>query len=477
MIVHHQRVDKSSINLNIILRLLKKYKIQFTFLSILLIVPLLLLFFKPAIQKINIIPKSITNSLKSSYYKITTRPNHYLSLEVSFDSLQSLRDKRTQALQTGILLTSSDDFVPADISYQDSTYAVDIRLKGDWLDQVQGDLWGLRIKTDNDQVIFGTDRFSLQPPGSRHYLNEWIFFEALKDEGVIALNYDFVHANINGEHKGIYAFEEHFTKYLLERNQRRESPILKFNEDQLWQDTAVMISMGDFGKSNRFINNELVFAPVDSFRANKIKSDPELSRLYADASAKLYAVNQNQLDPAEVFDIETWTSYLALADVFGSQHGLSWQNLRFYYNPLTALFEPIPFDSMPGNITDHLNLERNGTDLLSLLMQNTKFKTAYLQKLHQYSQDSYLDSLISTYRKDLDYYQRLIRRDNLNYTFDPDVFYQNAAYTRHLLENRQAIHVYLPSDNQEFINKLYINNLSHAPISLIKSLPDQAEIF
>jgi len=437
---------------------------------ILLLIVLSIPFFssviKPTLKAVSAVPLKFTHSIKKGYYKISTKPKHHLSLDVSFDNYQTLQKKRLEALDTGVLLTSGDDFVPAKIRYQNNSYQINIRLKGDWLDQVEGDLWGMRIKVGNDKVLFGTDKFSLHPPGSRHNLNEWIFLQAISSEGVIALNYDFVLADINGEHQGIYAFEEHFSKYLLERNQRRESPILKFNEDQLWQNAAVAIKIGDFNQSNRLNHHTLSNAFIEAFQPQKIDKDPELSRIFDLAQSKLEAVNQGQLDPIEVFDQDIWTTYLALSDVFGAQHGLAWHNLRFYYNPITSLFEPIPFDSMPGNITDALSLERTSTDIISRLMKHPSFKAMYIEKLNKFSQSSYIDSLISKHQANLDNYQRLIRRDNPNYVFNPSPFYQNAAYACYYLTTAPTIHISSLPRKIDSTQELLINNLSYMPITI-----------
>ena len=47
---------------------------------------------------------------------------------------------------------------------------------------------------------------------------------ALRREGLIALRYRFHELFVNGESFGIYAFEEHFGKRLIENNGRREGP-------------------------------------------------------------------------------------------------------------------------------------------------------------------------------------------------------------------------------------------------------------
>jgi len=38
--------------------------------------------------------------------------------------------------------------------------------------------------------------------------------------------------------------------------------------------------------------------------------------------------------------------FIAVADVWRSWHALLWRNMRFYYNPITALLEPIGYDAV-----------------------------------------------------------------------------------------------------------------------------------
>jgi len=43
---------------------------------------------------------------------------------------------------------------------------------------------------------------------------------------------------LNGQDMGVYAFEEHFDKLLIESNNRREGPIVKFSENHSGLPTA-----------------------------------------------------------------------------------------------------------------------------------------------------------------------------------------------------------------------------------------------
>ena len=50
----------------------------------------------------------------------------------------------------------------------------------------------------------------------------------------------------------------------------------------------------------------------------------------------------------DVFDINLLAKYWALCDLFNAHHGLFDTNLRFYYNPITGLLEPVHYDGDVG---------------------------------------------------------------------------------------------------------------------------------
>ena len=44
------------------------------------------------------------------------------------------------------------------------------------------------------------------------------------------------------------------------------------------------------------------------------------------------------------FDIDKWAKYFAIIDLTGAYHGSLAKSVKFFYNPTTALFEPIGYD-------------------------------------------------------------------------------------------------------------------------------------
>ena len=138
-----------------------------------------------------------------------------LKLEISFRGMQTLDARRKDALDTGLLVSSEDDFVKAKISNLTEKFNCKVRLKGDLADHWSGEKFSLRVEMKDGSLIRGMSRFSLQAPITRNHTSEWLFQQSLKREDLMGIRYEFVNLFINGRFMGIYAMEEHFSKELI----------------------------------------------------------------------------------------------------------------------------------------------------------------------------------------------------------------------------------------------------------------------
>lgn len=256
----------------------------------------------------------------------------HINIDIKFKHYQKLIQKRKEALSLGRLVTGPTSYIPAKIRHQSDTYKVKLRLKGDLPDHWSGDKWSFRIHIKGKDHLFGMRRFSLQDPTTREFEGEIIFFEALRREGVLTPRYFFVGLTVNGKYIGVMAFEEHFSKELLESQGRKESVILKFDES-LWFFNKV-------GPFDNYMNNL-----IKPFRSNRISKSKGLSRDLKTATGLLRGFANGTLSSSQVFDVELMGRYLAVSSVWGAWHPLRWRNIRFYYNSITAKLEPIAYDA------------------------------------------------------------------------------------------------------------------------------------
>ena len=103
-----------------------------------------------------------------------------------------------------------------------------------------------------DGNILNAVRFTLLLPNTRNDLNEVLGSLLLKNIGFIVPETFQVKTNINGV-RAVMLFQEVVKKELLERNNRREGPILEGDESILWGDNFIISE-----------NHELSFSRVEN---------------------------------------------------------------------------------------------------------------------------------------------------------------------------------------------------------------------
>ena len=393
-------------------------------------------------------------------------------INIKFKNFLKLEEKRNEALLIKVL--KSDKYVPANIIFGDKKVNVNIRLKGDLLDHLEGKKWSFRIKTKGEKTIFGMKQFSIHHPKTRNYIYEWGFHKFLKTEGLIALRYKFIKVVLNGENLGIYAVEEHFEKRLIENNNKKAGPIIRFNEDLFWE--SVINSKKDnvyplHDYSRVFSSN------IDSFKTNDILSDSTEFKNFSKAISLLESFRSGEKSTREVFDIDLLSTFYAMIDLYGANHALSWTGLRYYYNPITSYLEPIGFDALGGwpinslvsDIDNNINSNDTGIkDYMSLIFDDYEFYRMYIEKLTKFSEKSYLDSVFSQIDKELNENLNILYGEWPFVKFDKGILYKNQNVIKQFLNPPKAIQVYTNFKNNDKV-QLSISNIQTLPV-IIKSL-------
>jgi len=309
---------------------------------------LILLSIGIGIQRLGVIGDIIIPYTKNEMAKLRLLTNKFegetLYIDIPFENYKKLEQDREVALKKGILVKDETSMVSANLITNNDTSRIRIRLKGDWASHVKTKKWSFRIEVKGNNTILGMKTFSLQHPDKRNWLNEWLFHKALKEEDIISLRYYFVKVILNGQDLGVYALEEHFDKILIANNQRRESVIIRFNESMIWQEWLQFNNMVQNIPYSGY--GSYASSPIDAFQTKKISDNPILKNYYINASYLLNGFREKKLSLVDAFDIKKLSKFFVLCDLFSAEHATTWNNMRFYYNPITKKLEPIGFDSM-----------------------------------------------------------------------------------------------------------------------------------
>ena len=272
----------------------------------------------------------------SSFFENNNLENIYLN--ITFKDLKILNEKREIALKKGYLQRTSNDFISAKINHKGIGKDCKIRIKGDLEDHWKNSKWSLRVKIKGGRTVLGMSEFSLQSPVVRENTQEWLFLKTIESQKLLGVKYEFVNLIINGEKMGIYALEEHFTKHLIERCERREGGIVGFDDhkiaDVFWGDSR-----------NQDINELYSKLPIKFYNNS---DNIELADQYNTAARLLEGLQFGEIEPEKVFNSRELGKFLAICHIWGAQHNLQVNNIKFYFNPIIAQLEPIAFDACPN---------------------------------------------------------------------------------------------------------------------------------
>jgi len=387
--------------------------------------------------------------------------------EESFSTLQNLRDLKIN--QGTTFSDYQNTFVKANINYNGDTLRAKIRLKGDQVDHYGHKKWSFKIKMKDGKTFMGMKKFAVQHPKTRSYIFEWLFHEMLKDEGIIALRYDFIKVLVNGEDWGIYALEENFDKRLIENNGFKEGVIIRFNEDLAWNSTYSSLQDGD--------NEAFLGSDVEVYQNSKSFKDPVLKKQYQEAVLLLQKLKSKDLTVSEVFNIDKMATYSAILDLMNCWHAAAWTNRKFYYNPIIKKLEPIGFDGSYGSVQfEFLVIHFQQTFQQSILMNDKQFVRRYFTELERLSKPAYLDNFFASHTDGLNKRLQIIRSEFPYYEFRESIPYKKQDFIRNILYPEKTV-LARYSGTEESSVKISLANLRSVPISVKKIMIDGISVY
>ncbi len=259
------------------------------------------------------------SALKSKFYKLDK-----IDIEINFDDTVVLEKERSQAVKNKSLgLKDKLTKISVIVEHKNKKIKSKIRLKGDRLFHfAKKKHTSYNIYLDKNKYIYGVNKFAIHKPGARNYIHEWIFNEMMGDFGLIKSKYEFFKLNINGTSNGLYAFEEKMGKEILERNKRKNGPIISSLSEHRRDDSL-----------------DPIFKVYDDKYWNKTEN----IGLAKTATKKIIEFYKGERSTEDTFDLDKMAAFFAVLDATYTMHGLFF-NSKLYYNPLSGLFEPVPRD-------------------------------------------------------------------------------------------------------------------------------------
>jgi len=362
-----------------------------------------------------------------------------MHIYIDENELNKIKAFRATAFENGLLETTDDSWVKAVMFYGEESYKTEMRLKGDWLDHLQGVKWSFRVKMKKDGAWKGMRTFSIQNPSARHYLDEWLVHKIFEQEDILTPRYGFIPVYLNNKSIGMYAYEEHFEKQLVESKKRREGPILKLTEEAFWAVTKVKLDEGTWNDYPIYATSQVV-----PYKMSKTVKSESLTGQFNIAKNLLYEYKNLKKSPSEIFDIEKLAKFHALVSVGKLFHGMRWHNQRFYYSPVLSKLEVVGFDCFMetgpmdwvkrpifGNFSEkEFYNAKEESRLNYYLFTDSVFTKHYTNYLKEYSSEDFWNKIYETHGNKLDFYSSELETEFASYKFDKEYYAKNRAAIR-----------------------------------------------
>lgn len=348
-----------------------------------------------------------------------------LNLFIPASSEQILDSLKNVALQQELITQNEKKYVPAGLVVKGDTIPIDIRLKGDQTDHLVNEKISYRIKLPKNIRFYNCRTFSIQHPKTRNYVHEYFMHQLFKREALLTTQYDFCPVIINGEDKGVYAFEGHFDEDLLAHYGHIPGPIIKFDETAYWtwmKNPIMKVPMFDA-------------YPIAPFKKKSIIKDSKRLEEFSLAANLAEYYRHGHLHADEIFDLEKTARYWALLDFGNIKHSRIHRNQRFYYNPTTAQLEFIGFDMLAAANPDEtimaFDVFKKGAKEIGYFLEyscfiNPEFRSRYTYYLNYYSSDEFVDGVEEELLGKMKEAEAFIQTEEADYVFDFE-YYRNHA--------------------------------------------------
>lgn len=438
--------------------------------------------------------QNTVDSISRFLYHFTSKEKIYIDIQPKhYDKIVKTREL---SLKKNKLTEDIQDWVPAQLTYKDNSYNIKIRLKGifsdHWEDSTQ---WSFKIKVSNDsKSIFGLRRFVIQPPKTLSYLYEWLFMKALEKESLISSGARYFDVIINGNSRGAYILQGQASDELIKNNNRREGPIIGFNQS-LWIESQInsnKLNAAGAVDSLNGVEDSFWRAKIEPVQFSQEKIGTQQEIYLKKAIYLLESFRDGSLKTSQVFNTDQLAKVMALRAIIGSSE-FDWLDTKFYFNPVTSLLEPISKEShvdLNLNFKEHYfswwidsskirtHYVKNTNFFIDLLYKDKEFYEKYLHELNRLSKTKYYEELIKENLGDFTKYKKILKQ---NYptkkVFSKEHLEINRVRIQDLLNPVQGLNIHFMDYKDNFLI-LNISNLQRLPVKILGiELEDKNKIY
>ena len=245
----------------------------------------------------------------------------------------------------GTLRSIDKNWFSSKIEFNGNNFNTKIRIRGDqathWENEKKS--WKIKFESNNFNQVKNID--FIIPRDRMIEVNHAALKIAKKNNLIVPKN-GFALLKINNRDHGLYYWEESISKNMLERNNRPESQIIKGSDTFFDIENIELFNKYNNLSNINNINQNIGF--INSSYSLSISKIPEYKNIIATSkwsgflellnSKNEHLINQ---EISKYLNIEQFSKWFSILLILGSDHSQSHDNLIWYLDPLSGLFEPI----------------------------------------------------------------------------------------------------------------------------------------
>ena len=285
---------------------------------------------------------------------------------------------------------------PINFQTNKDNFPAKIRIRGDqsihWMNKKKS--W--KIKFTQEKLFNNRKSIHLILPKERSMEVALSAKKIARKNGLLVPDSGFVLVNQNKKNMGLYYWSETIDKFFLERNDYPIGEIFTGNDVGLQND-----ELFDKNNVNFYGLNSAAFK-------TQINDKPEITSAALSQWKKfleLLKTNDSKIIDNKIenyIDIDKFSTWISILAIYGNTHASQLNNVRWFYDPITGLFEPIINDVFISNKTfEEFELDINNPIVMNILKSkkvlNSRLNTLY--KLVNEDNEQILKTFTETYSK------------------------------------------------------------------------------
>lgn len=274
-----------------------------------------------------------------------------------------------EAQRFGFLVDEAKEWVRGQMVRGSEIHGVRVRLRGDLPKHWSSSKKSYRLRFDEPSPWLGMFEVDLILPSDKGGVDELAAYTLGRELGLLVPRAGFTTLDINGVAQGCYFWRQGYGADFFELAQRPESSIFRENNIWLWGVQAAGPYPALYGTAKK--DTTLIHLWPHLY-GQLYKGPADAPGGFGRFARFLEVLRTGDGDLREFLNLRAYYRWLALVVEFGSVHATLPDNLGWYLNTATGLFEPLLYDVLPERVSvDALAYLRSKSKMLDLIVART----------------------------------------------------------------------------------------------------------